>query len=100
MQRYTVILSPDPELGVFTAICPAMPGAITEGDTREAALEAMSGIMEVWIELSAEHGYGPLPETPELIASEVASVLDDRAEEGWDLAVETTTLAPTVSAAA
>ena len=100
MRRYTVILSPDPDLGGFTAFCPAMPGAITEGDTREAALEAMSGIMEVWIELAAENGYGPLPETPELIAGALAETLEDRAEEGWDLTLETTALAPAVSVAA
>lgn len=89
MDRYTVIISPDLELGVFTALCPAMPGAITEGDTRAAALTAMRGVMGVWIELASEHGEAPLIETPELIAAEVASVLDDRDQSGWDRTIET-----------
>lgn len=89
MQRYTVILSPDAELGVYTATCPAMPGAVTEGDTREKALSEMAVVMEVWIELAAARGYRPLAETPELVAQALAETLEDRAEEGWDLTVET-----------
>jgi hypothetical protein len=44
MARYTVIISPDPESGWSTVICPAMPGTVTEGETREAALDAMRGV--------------------------------------------------------
>jgi antitoxin HicB len=94
MQRYTVILSPDPDVGGYTALCPAMPGAVTEGNTREIALRAMSDVMEVWIELAAENGHAPLPETPELIAGEIASVIDDRDQSGWDRAIETVMVSP------
>lgn len=94
MQRYTVILSPDPELGGYTAICPAMPGAIAEAERRDDALAMLAGLMTTWIELGAEDGYEPLPETPELVALKIASVIEDRSESGWDLTIETVTLAP------
>jgi predicted RNase H-like HicB family nuclease len=100
MDRYTVVISLDPESGWHTVICPSMPGAVTEGQTREAALDAMRGVMDAWIELASENGHGPLPETPELIARVVGETFEDRAEEGWDLAIETATLAPAASVAA
>lgn len=80
---YTVILSPDPE-GPWTAVCPAMPGAVTEGDSRDEALSAMQGVMVVWLDIARRDGFDPLVETPQLVAEAVAQVLDDRAEEGWD----------------
>jgi predicted RNase H-like HicB family nuclease len=100
MAAFTVVLSPDPDRGGYTAICPAMPGAVTEGDTREEALEAMSLVMAVWIELAAEDGHQPLAESPSLIADEIASVLNDREEAGWDHTIETTMLAPAQPVAA
>lgn len=96
---YTVILSPDPD-GPWTAICPAMPGAITEGESREAALSAMQGVMVAWLDIARREGFETLTETSQLVAEALAHVLEDRAEEGWELQVETTTLRPQISAAA
>ena len=93
MALYTIILAPDPDVGGFTAICPAMPGAITEGDTRVEALDAMRGVMDAWLDIAREYG-DPVPvESPEVIAAEVASVLEDRDELGWDHTIEMTMLA-------
>lgn len=97
---YTVILSPDPIEGGYTVVCPAMPGAITEGDSREEALRAMAEVISIWLEVADEHGEQPLDETPELLAEKVAEVLEDRAEEGWDFRIETTAVEPEVSAVA
>jgi predicted RNase H-like HicB family nuclease len=38
VRRYTVILDPDPESGVYTATVPALPGCISQGDTFEQAV--------------------------------------------------------------
>jgi predicted RNase H-like HicB family nuclease len=38
MREFTVILDPDTEEGGYTVTVPALPGCITEGDTREQAL--------------------------------------------------------------
>ena len=89
-----MILSPDPDVGGFTAICPAMPGAITEGGTRQEALDAMRGVMDAWLDIAREYGEAPLVESPRVIAAEVASVLEDRDELGWDNSIEMTMLAP------
>ena len=86
---YTIILSPDPDLGGFTAICPAMPGAVADGRTRLEAIEAIRGVMEVWVEVAAEDGYGPLAETPELIGRRIGEIIEDRDESGWDRSLET-----------
>ena len=100
MKTYTVVLSPDPTDGGYVVVCPAMPGAVTQGDTRAEALNAMSQVMTAWLEIAAERGDGPLDETPDLIAAKIASVLEDRDAEGWDRSIETTSLAPAVAVAA
>jgi antitoxin HicB len=38
MRRYTVLLTPDPDVGGYTVTVPLLPGCITEGDTLEEAL--------------------------------------------------------------
>lgn len=94
MDAYTVILSPEPEAGGYSVTVPAMPGAITEGATREAALAAIAEVMATWLEIARGEGYDPLPETPEVIGQQVASVIEDRQAEGWDTAIETTLVRP------
>lgn len=89
VETYTVILSPDPDLGGYSASCPAMPGAASQGRTREEAIANIAEAMGAWCETAHEDGYGPLAETAELVARGVAFVLGWRADEGWDLAVET-----------
>lgn len=37
-REFTIILKPDPERGGFTVLVPALPGYITEGDSREEAI--------------------------------------------------------------
>ncbi|MGI8423935.1 MAG: type II toxin-antitoxin system HicB family antitoxin [Chloroflexota bacterium] len=98
MDGFTVVLSPDPNVGGYSVSVPAMPGAITEGDTREEALAAAAEVMAAWLELAREHGDGPLAETPALVAAEVAFVLGYREEEGWDRSIETTVVRPAVLA--
>ena len=87
--RFTVVLSPDPNAGGYSISCPAMPGAISEGDTRDEALANIAEAMSGWLEVAIERGFGPLEETPELIAAKVAVILGHRLEEGWPLDVET-----------
>ena len=92
MRTFTVVLSPDPERGGYSVSCPAMPGALSQGETREETLRNIQEAMELWLEVATEHGEAPLDESPELVASEVAFVLGWRSEEGWPLVVETATV--------
>ncbi len=100
MRTFTVVLSPDPERGGFSVSCPAMPGALSEGDTREDTLRNIQEAMELWLEVAEEHGEAPLVETPELVAAEVSFVLGWRSEEGWPLVVETATVSLPAAVAA
>ena len=87
--RFTVVLAPDPNLPGYYVSCPAMPGAVSQGSTREETLANMVEAMTLWLEVATEDGYDPLPETADLVAAEIAFVLGFRAEEGWSLTVET-----------
>ena len=73
---------------------PAMPGAITEGGTREAAIAAIAEVIATWLEIARSDGYEPLTESPEVIGRQVASVIEDRQAEGWDTAIETMLVRP------
>ena len=99
MKAYTVVLSPDPD-GGYSVSCPAMPGAVSQGETREETLANIAEAMGLWLEVAADDGYAPLDEHPALIAKEVEFVLGWRAEEGLDLLVETAVVEPASIAAA
>jgi len=98
MARFTVILSPDPESGGYSVTCPATPGVVSQGDTRQDALRNIAEAVSLWLE--GDDGPRPLQETPQLIAEEVGFVLAWRAEEGWDLVVELAVIEPPVLVAA
>ncbi|MEX0783585.1 MAG: type II toxin-antitoxin system HicB family antitoxin [Dehalococcoidia bacterium] len=94
MQEYTVILSPDPDIGGYAVVVPAMPGALTQGESLQKALSNAAAVMALWLEVAAERGERPLDETPHVIAAEVESVLADRDEAGWDRHVELVSVQP------
>ena len=85
--RYTVILSP--EYGGYSVFCPAMPGAVSQGDSRDEALAMIADAMEGWLEASKSTGGQPLVETPALIAAKIQAVLGYRLAEELDFVIET-----------
>lgn len=96
---YTVVLSKEPS-GWYSAVCPAMPGAISQGESHDAAIVNIVEAMAGWYEVSSERGLAPLKETSELVGQKVSEVLGFLAEEGWPLLVETAVVhLPTVVAA-
>ena len=75
MRKYTIILDPDPEEGMYTVTVPALPGCITQGRTVaeciERAQEAIAGYIEA-LEAAGE----PVPEEaerPQAITIDVAA---------------------------
>ncbi len=98
MKSYTVVLAPDPNLGGYYATVPAMPGAVSQGETREETLANVRDAMEGSLEAAHEQGFDALEETPELVTADIADTLEFRAEEGWDLLVETAVVTPAVAA--
>ena len=98
--EYTVVLAPNEGSDVWSVTCPALPGCLSQGVGRDGALRNILEAMEGWLLVSAEHGEGPVEETPELIAEQISFVLEWKAEEGWPLLVETArvTIRETVAA--
>jgi len=61
-QYYEVVLIPQAE-GGFTVAVPALPDVITEGETREAALEMTKDAIEGYLATMREQGWSvPSPE--------------------------------------
>lgn len=48
---YTVLFEQDEEVGGYIAVCPALPGLVTQGNTleeaRAMALDAITGYLEI-----------------------------------------------------
>ena len=58
--KFTVIIEPQEE-GGFTITVPALPGCISEGETKEEALNNIKEAIELYIELLKEDGK-PIPQ--------------------------------------
>lgn len=58
--KYTVILEPQEE-GGFTVTVPALPGCVSEGETREEAIRNIREAIELYIEVLKEDGK-PIPQ--------------------------------------
>ena len=87
-----MVLSPDPESGGYTASCPAAPGTMSQGETRDEALANISEALEAWLQSELDRGRDALPETRMLVADEIARILGFREEFGWDRRIETATV--------
>jgi len=57
--KYRVVIEPD-EDGVFVAECPALPGCISQGKTREEALANIKDAMSGYLASLKKHGE-PVP---------------------------------------
>lgn len=58
--KFTVLLESQDE-GGFTVTVPALPGCVSEGDTREEALINIKEAIELYIEILKEDGK-PIPQ--------------------------------------
>jgi predicted RNase H-like HicB family nuclease len=72
--RFTAILVPGDE-GWVSAMVPAMPGCVSQGRTREEALDNVREAMEGWVEVEAARGGIPLQETPALLLDGVSTAI-------------------------
>ena len=73
--RYTVILDPDPDDGGYSVYVPALPGCISQGETRDEALANAREAIALHVESLAKDGL-PVPEEetkPEAIEVTVAA---------------------------
>lgn len=56
LEEFEIILSPQPE-GGFTVTVPELPDVVTEGDTREQAIDMAREAIEGYLETVADLGY-------------------------------------------
>ncbi len=100
-RKFTIILEPE-EGGGYSVHCPALPGCVSQGDDRQAALgnikEAINLVLETLEDdesgvarvLEAIEGENVPPyETPDSVADEIREVLKARHEDGLPLTIET-----------
>jgi len=57
--KYRVLIEQD-EDGVFVVECPALPGCVSQGNTREEALANIQDAIKGYLESLAKHGE-PVP---------------------------------------
>ena len=63
--KFTVTLDRD-EDGVWIAECPAIPGCVSQGKTRDAALESVREAIKLCLEVRAERGMPLTVETQQV----------------------------------
>ncbi len=98
---FTVILEPEAQ-GRYSVHCPALPGCVSQGETRQAALENIKEAITLVLEtleqdaLVQARGVGALAsghlhpaESPEVIGREITEILKGRLEDGLPLTIET-----------
>ena len=87
-RRFTVVLEPE-EDGGYSVHCPTLPGCVSQGDTREEALENIQEAILLVLEVM-EEDKSPVPvERPEVITEEIRQILRMRQDDGLPLTVET-----------
>ena len=68
--KYRVLIEQD-EDGVFVAEVPSLPGCVSQGETREQAVENIKEAIALYLESLAAHGEPvPQPITEELVEVE------------------------------
>ena len=68
--KYTVVLLADKDKG-YTAVVPALPGCVSEGDSVEEALDMVTEAIALYIESASEHGEDIPVEIPGTLTGEV-----------------------------
>jgi predicted RNase H-like HicB family nuclease len=68
--RYRILIEPD-EDGIFVAECPSLPGCISQGKSRQEALENIQDAMKDYIDSLKKHNE-PIPPPIEEEIVEVA----------------------------
>ena len=71
--RYTVIIESGRESG-YVALCPALPGCVSQGRTKRAALKNIREAIEAYVEALLEDGLAvPREQGREVVKIEVAA---------------------------
>ena len=63
-RRYTILLEPNPDEGIYTVSVPALPGCITQGATVDEAIERAKDAISLYLQDLIACGE-PIPEEKE-----------------------------------
>jgi len=77
--KYTVVLLADSS-GGYTAVVPALPGCVTEGETVEEALEMAKDAIELSLESAREHDEEVVIEGDGTVIATVEATLPSESE--------------------
>ena len=85
---YTVILEPETD-GGYSVHCPALPGCVSQGDTREDAFGAIRAAISQSLTAWEEDGMAPPADSVDYLGDELYEVLAARSDDGLPLTCET-----------
>ncbi len=85
---YTVILEPE-SVGGYSAHCPALPGCVAQGETRDEALTAIMAAITQSLSAWAEDEMHPPADSVDYLGDELYEILAARADDNLPLTCET-----------
>ena len=85
---YTVILEPEPS-GGYSVHCPALPGCVGQGETRDDALAAIDAAIQQSLSAWAEDDMAPPADSVDYLGDEMYEILAARADDNLPLTCET-----------
>ena len=86
--KYTVVLLADAKKG-YTAVVPALPGCVSEGDSVEEALDMVAEAISLYLESAQEHGEEIQVEIPGTLIGEVEIDPSSQPSEGLKASIQT-----------
>lgn len=88
-KKFTVILEPE-EAGGYSIHCPALPGCVSQGGSREEALQNIREAIRLSLEVREAEGFdSELRDDLQVIGEEIKQILKSREEDGLPFTIET-----------
>lgn len=84
-RQFTVILEKEAD-GGYSVHCPALPGCVSQGDDRRAALSNIKEAIGLVLPALERKGETPAAETPALLSQELHHILKGREQDGLSFA--------------
>ena len=85
---YTVILEPEPS-GGYSLHCPALPGCVAQGETRDEAIDAIQSAIQQSLSAWAEDDMAPPVDSVDYLGDEMYEILAARVDDSLPLTCET-----------
>lgn len=88
-RNFIVVLEPERD-GGYSVHCPALPGCVSQGESRGEALDNIRAAMLLVLQVMREEGTKIPQDSSEVVAQEIQEILKAREEDGLPLTVEAT----------